>query len=771
MNPPINSFDDDPMHASPHAARLLAQRGFVRALARRLVAPAAADDVAQEVLIAGLEHPPRESSALRSWLATATRHLAAKWRRGESRRDAREQAAARHEALPSTQELVAQVELEQTLARAVLDLREPERTTLLLRFHEGLTTAQIAARVGLPADTVRVRVRRGLDRLRAQLDTKFGAQAWVPLLLPVAGWKTAAVGATAASGGVLATATSAACVAGVSIMAVKGWLLAGLAGVTVVVAGVTTRSSWLPPSMGGVRARLDAPRADAPLADPAHSAALPDAAALGAQRELVGSDGSAGAGAEVALPQAGRVHLQVLDRDSGLPIEGEVAVRFLSEQRFAETTSGAAIDAALTAGRWTARLHARGYEPLELPEFTVDPALPLDLGHVVMARGNGVIEGDVIARHLALDAPVQVELRGYGRRRCADCLAPRVESERSKGQETEPAHGCGEGDEPTWFTLTGDRSFRFQQLAEGTYFLRAFDPARQIVEQRRVEVTRGGYVWQSLEVSAPTLARIELRHARGALFSGDWSSFHKETPTDLEFTIERDGKVIAQGNWKPDVEAVRASVGEPLVPLNADAVEPEGDGAVNQAITISLGRALTVYRVNEATTDLGDWLVAPSDGAIRVLAGDNGADRLDRARAEGDSLVLAANEPELSAAGLEATSTRPDAFALAPLPRALLTVTVRCGGYQSEPMVLDLRFGEPLPCVVPLTITDRRREELDWIALPVPESCTKCHEQRRGSVITWSFGDLAPDGSGNFQLDAGIEFLISPNADAPADEE
>ena len=63
---------------------------------------------------------------------------------------------------------------------------------------------------------------------------------------------------------------------------------------------------------------------------------------------------------------------------------------------------------------------------------------------------------------------------------------------------------------------------------------------------------------------------------------------------------------------------------------------------------------------------------------------------------------------------------------------ALLEVTVRCGGYASGPVPLDLRFGEGLPFVIALDPTDRRLEEFGWMALPEPDSCTKCHEARRG---------------------------------------
>lgn len=789
---------------SPHAARLVAQRGFVRALARRLVAPAAADDVAQEVLTASLGAPPREAGALRSWLATATRQLAAKWWRSESRRGARERGAAQREALPSTAELVERVELEQELSRAVLALGEPERTTLLLRFHEGLTPGEIAARVGLPADTVRARLRRGLERLRAELDGRYGAQGWVALLLPIAGVRTVAeltVGAASGASAASCSAASAgtvsvnasggagwwvggACAAGVSVMAIKSWLTVGLASAALVVVGYSTRTSWLPPALVGSGARVEAPSV-APLADPASVAHAPftDAALPEAQREAAERDGEAGGdGVASELPQAGRVTFTLVDEESGLPIGSDVQVRFLAEARFAEHGDGATIDVGLTAGRWSALVEARGYEPLLLPEFTVEPAVALALGPFALSRGHGVIEGEVIARHLPDDAPVQVELRGRGRRRCADCRAAEQAAAQAAERATEgeliaesidaPQHGCGDGDDPTWFTLSRTRRFRFTGLAEGSYFLRAFDPARRDVAQVRVDVARGGYSWQALDVSAPTHLVVELRHARGALFGGDWATFHREERAPIEFLVERDEKRIAEGTFIPEGEAVRASVGAPLVPLPVTAHgENEANGTPQERAVVQIMRLLQT-RVESTTRAafLTDFAGSP---IYRELNASLSPDRIDRERAAEDALRVAVQEPQLDPIGLDVVAKRSDAFLIGPLPRAQLSLTVRCGGYESAPVALDLRYGEPLPQVVALEMTERRREELAWIALPEPDSCTQCHEQRRGQTITFDFGSISFGDGTAFAVDggegAGVELIFGSSSVAPTE--
>ncbi len=81
-----------PLQPDPEA--LLAHSGWVRALARSLVAdPSAAEDVEQEAWRRALESPPKHGGNLRAWLASVVRSVAAQRGRTEGR------AAARHERL------------------------------------------------------------------------------------------------------------------------------------------------------------------------------------------------------------------------------------------------------------------------------------------------------------------------------------------------------------------------------------------------------------------------------------------------------------------------------------------------------------------------------------------------------------------------------------------------------------------------------------------------------------------------------------------------
>jgi len=147
------------------------QRAFLRRLARELVrCPAAAEDVVQDAFVLALERPPVEPGALRGWLARVVRNLASNRARAQSRRGARERAAARPEATPPHDEALASLELQERVLALVKALPEPYRTTLWLRYHEGLAPAAIAERERTTPKTVESRLTRGLALLRAELD-------------------------------------------------------------------------------------------------------------------------------------------------------------------------------------------------------------------------------------------------------------------------------------------------------------------------------------------------------------------------------------------------------------------------------------------------------------------------------------------------------------------------------------------------------------------------------------------------------------------------
>lgn len=121
---------------------VLGQTAWIRGLARRLVTDAAErDDVVQQVWVETLRKG-RRARVLRPWLFGVMRNVArTELRRGFHRR-AREEAAEPAPSSPQPDELVERVELEREVANALLQLAEPYRSTLLLRYYEDLSSRE-----------------------------------------------------------------------------------------------------------------------------------------------------------------------------------------------------------------------------------------------------------------------------------------------------------------------------------------------------------------------------------------------------------------------------------------------------------------------------------------------------------------------------------------------------------------------------------------------------------------------------------------------------
>src|SRR5262245_46463486 len=195
------------------ASDLEPQRAFLQRLARQLVrGEAAAEDLVQETFVRALERPPASAAALRAWLARVARHLALDRARGEQRARAREQRAARAESVAPHDDALASLELQERLIAAVKALEEPYRTTLWLRYHEGLAPGAIAARQETTRKTIESRLTRGLALLRSELDRRSGGDRtqWMSGMVLLArggdtSWVTTLIGVTSMKAIVFAT--------------------------------------------------------------------------------------------------------------------------------------------------------------------------------------------------------------------------------------------------------------------------------------------------------------------------------------------------------------------------------------------------------------------------------------------------------------------------------------------------------------------------------------------------------------------------------------
>ena len=179
--------------ASTHDPTLLLERSsWIHALARGLVQdPELAADLAQDTLVQALERDADPSTSTSGWMVGVLRNTFRKHLRGDSRRREREANASRSEDQPSTLDVIERAATHRTVVDAVLNLDEPYRTTILLRYFEGLSHQAIAKRLGVARPTVNSRITRGLAELRERLEARFGHDrsaflaALVPLTVPV----------------------------------------------------------------------------------------------------------------------------------------------------------------------------------------------------------------------------------------------------------------------------------------------------------------------------------------------------------------------------------------------------------------------------------------------------------------------------------------------------------------------------------------------------------------------------------------------------------
>src|SRR5262249_51648665 len=109
---------------------------------------------------------------------------------------------------------------------AVLALREPYQSVIVLAYYEGLSAADIARRRNVPAGTVRAQLSRAFELLRATLDaeTDGGRSAWSAALAGLGSpSRPAAVGTSAST----STTVLAACaiVAGGLVAPIAWWAI------------------------------------------------------------------------------------------------------------------------------------------------------------------------------------------------------------------------------------------------------------------------------------------------------------------------------------------------------------------------------------------------------------------------------------------------------------------------------------------------------------------------------------------------------------------
>ncbi len=149
--------------------------GAVAALARRLLgSEALAEEIVQDVFLHLWNDPDRfdsERGTLRSYLLTRAHSRSVDLLRSEGSRRAREERDARRaaEAGYDVEREVWDLAVSDAVSTALSQLREEERSPIVLAYFGGYTYREVAEMLDQPEGTVKGRIRTGLQRLRQGL--------------------------------------------------------------------------------------------------------------------------------------------------------------------------------------------------------------------------------------------------------------------------------------------------------------------------------------------------------------------------------------------------------------------------------------------------------------------------------------------------------------------------------------------------------------------------------------------------------------------------
>ena len=138
--------------------------------------PDDAEDIAQETFLRAWNHLKRfdQTRPLKPWLLSITANLSRNRRRSAGRYLAALTRAFRDEPVPaSVEDKSAQYMEAKDLWKAVQNLREPDQQVVYLRYFMDLSVAETADVLQVAEGTVKSRLSRALEKLRAIIKQEF----------------------------------------------------------------------------------------------------------------------------------------------------------------------------------------------------------------------------------------------------------------------------------------------------------------------------------------------------------------------------------------------------------------------------------------------------------------------------------------------------------------------------------------------------------------------------------------------------------------------
>lgn len=368
--------------------------------------------------------------------------------------------------------------------------------------------------------------------------------------------------------------------------------------------------------------------------------------------------------------------------------------RFQNEQRFAEIPCTTSAEVKLTTGSWTGALIANGFDPIELPPFSIHPDTETDLGTFAFEPGSARIHGRIRMPRLsgpASDAPWIVDLFGAETTLCASCVV-------LPEGVTAPCERCGAFIDRWRRSVAHASEFTFFGLLAGRYRLHAFQPGyHDAGVEAWVELSRGGMKFVDLEAMPLADLEFELVDELGRPFTGVIEHDGRLRRPFIRFTFERDGRANLTASFRAETpQGEELNTAEALRATLFDMIE---FGAIG--------------RTSIAFTDSSSFEPSVEPPPF-----------VDRARERGDHPTVVRSATAGSEIGVNGKhGSAANRFVVASLPMEMLRVTARCSGYGSDPIDVDLRLGSAAP--VRLVMIENHAPPEQFIEIELGESLSR----------------------------------------------